>query len=568
MSPSIRRPTARLSVGTAAALLATLGALAGCGSGEARPTERAGTPELRAELFDTILARTERRDAFSPVKNATLGYDPLAEMRALRDTVVDASTEERLFYALTRLSHSRRDRHLSLALVPGGLRLRDSTGVPQWGDGASPPARQAPIRILPDYGEQGGYYVGDVASDRSLAPNARPGDRILSIDARPVAELEAAMRPYIRHSSSIGLRWKTAEAMTQRTAEFPRGLRRETLRLEVRRLDGTETAYELPYLAADDIVWQRVSEPFYPGFRVVRSTPTWDLWLPQGERVGGVDGGDADSPPGTGEPDPEAPMVLVWYGFRETMLADVDSLVAFGQRAELLDRPLVIDVTRSRGGTLGAYAVQRLQPRPFKTTFGNVRLSDVIPAFVAQKRMDFEARNINDGGVQETMDDGTWLMEWLEEDVLPALERGEAYSSEVPFKGAHAPKDSDGVLQPAPVHFRGPVAIISGPSGGSHLDQFNAIFADNDLGPLIGMTAGGFSNTWEWEEVLTFPGTDQPVVGYMYDIGHTIRPNGEILEGNPAEVDEWVPLTAAGHADYYPRLLRAALTRMGVEWEM
>jgi hypothetical protein len=52
----------------------------------------------------------------------------------------------------------------------------------------------------------------------------------------------------------------------------------------------------------------------------------------------------------------------------------------------------------------------------------------------------------------------------------------------------------------------------------------------------------------------------------MYDIGHTIRPNGEVLEGNPAEVDEWIPLTAAGHADYYARMLRAALDRLGVDW--
>ena len=139
---------------------------------------------------------------------------------------------------------------------------------------------------------------------------------------------------------------------------------------------------------------------------------------------------------------------------------------------------------------------------------------------------------------------------------------GDDYSAAAPFKLAHAPKDSDGVLQPADVHFRGGFAVISGPSGGSHLDQFNAIVKDNALGPIVGMPAGGYSNTWEWEEELTFPGTDRPVVGFMYDIGHTLRPNGEILEGNPAAVDVWIPLTAPGVSDYYARLLDAALAEV------
>jgi hypothetical protein len=85
-----------------------------------------------------------------------------------------------------------------------------------------------------------------------------------------------------------------------------------------------------------------------------------------------------------------------------------------------------------------------------------------------------------------------------------------------------------------------------------------SIVADNDLGHIIGMPAGGYSNTWEWYEVLTFPGTYVPVVGFMWSIGHTIRPKGEVLEGNPASVDEWVPLTAQNSGDYYGILLSRA----------
>ena len=73
------------------------------------------------------------------------------------------------------------------------------------------------------------------------------------------------------------------------------------------------------------------------------------------------------------------------------------------------------------------------------------------------------------------------------------------------------------------------------------------------------MTAGGYSNTWEWEETITFPGTNQPVVQFMWDIGHTIRPNGEILEGNPALPDELFLLTRNNFDIYYQELVRKAL---------
>ena len=73
------------------------------------------------------------------------------------------------------------------------------------------------------------------------------------------------------------------------------------------------------------------------------------------------------------------------------------------------------------------------------------------------------------------------------------------------------------------------------------------------------MPAGGYSNSWEWEEVLTFPGTDRPVVGFMWNIGHTIGPDGEILEGNPSEVDEWVPLTAENALGYHGLMLERAI---------
>ena len=140
---------------------------------------------------------------------------------------------------------------------------------------------------------------------------------------------------------------------------------------------------------------------------------------------------------------------------------------------------------------------------------------------------------------------------------------GDEYTPAVPFKLAHLPKDSDGTLQPAPVHFSSKVAIINARTwGGSHLDQFTAMFVDNDLATFIGVPTGGYSNTWEGDEVLNFAVTGPPVVMFQWSIGHTIRPNGEVLEGNPAQPHEYIPLTRNNFQGYHRMLLDTAISEL------
>jgi hypothetical protein len=460
-------------------------------------------------------------------------------MESLRDEVVNADSEEALFYALLRLSNARKDRHLSVYLVPGGLTLADEAGLPAWVREPAPPPTRAPIRIQPDYGQDGAaYFVADVVQGVDLPAEAPSlGERIASVNGMSVAEYEAATMPYVRHSSMVGFRWKLAEAMTLNTALFPPELRGQELALAVESADGTRNTYILPFVDGAELDWTGWAEPSYPGFSQVWSTPTYDLYLPDdGRRL----------------------VLLRWHRFSASLIADVDRLMEFAQEEELLDRAVLFDATRSGGGSLGPYAVQRIQPRPFKTTFGTLQISDVIEPFVAERQEAFRNRRVYDGEGPETVDDGTWLMDWLENEVLDDLAAGREVTDPVPFKSAHAPKESDGILQPAPVHFRGPLVVLSGPNGGSHLDQFISIVGDNELGPIIGMPPGGYSNTWEWEQILTYPGTDQPVVGFMWNIGHTIRPNGEILEGNPAQVTHPLPLTAGNAGEYYDLLLAEA----------
>jgi hypothetical protein len=504
------------------------------------PSAKGGTPELRAALFDTIMARTERREAWSPIKNDNLGFDPVQAMQAVREEVVSAETETDLYYAIAKLSHARRDRHLDLLLVPGGLELADSSGLDVMGAEASEPDR-APVRVFPDYAADGAaYFVGDLASGSDDAALPTIGDRVIAVNGMPIAQWETAATEFTRHSTVIGLKWKIADMMTKATASYPPSMRGSGISLSVVSGDGDERTFDLSVHPVTSLEWLGTGEPAYDGFELVHETVTYDLLADDSRQI----------------------VILVWTGFRETMVEDVDALLQIAQERELLDYTMIVDVTRSGGGSRGAYAVQRIQGKPFKTTFGNLRISDVIEPFVEERRASFARRDLTDSGVPETIDDGTWLMEWLEEDVMPALARGDAYTTNVPFKSAHASKDSDGILQPAPVHFRGPFAVISGPDGGSHLDQFIHQVVDNDLGPVVGMPPGGYSNTWEWEEVLTLPGTDQPVVAFMWDIGHTITPGGEIAEGNPAEIDEWIPLSSDNVEGYYATLLEAALSHL------
>ena len=56
---------------------------------EAPPADsRVGTEASRAALFEQILDMTERREAFSPLKESALDFSPLDDMRALRDEFV------------------------------------------------------------------------------------------------------------------------------------------------------------------------------------------------------------------------------------------------------------------------------------------------------------------------------------------------------------------------------------------------------------------------------------------------------------------------------------------------
>lgn len=514
-----------------------------------------GTREDRSELFDHLVEVTMERDAYASLaehpthSEHPAGVDVVAEMEQYREELLQATSDEEFWFALRKISNVRRDRHLGVSAVEGGV---DPAG-------ARVDRAELPLRFSVDYRDRDDRFffvseLGKRVGELVDGPVPGLGDRLVAVGERTVNEFVEALRPYKRYSTEDSFWWMAADEITRTwdpyyghshhlpPAEFY-GDDVGSLGLGLERRDGTTYRVEVPYLEPETVAWDERDERRYPGF----------------SRVPALDGYETYR--GVYRPDDELPVVLLdWYGFGDDLPGAIDALMDYAARNEILDHHVVVDATRARGGSRGSYALRRLQPEPHRGTFGNLKLSDAMETWVEERVEDIRSGEAD----TKTVDDGSWQLAWLEEDVQRAIADEQQYTNDVPHKLAHAPKWSDGVIEPAPTHFRGELTVWVSPHGGSHLDQFAAQVVDNDLGHLMGMPAGGYSSTWEWKETIRFPTTNEPVVEYGWTMGHTLRPNKEVLQYNPAEPHEYVPQTRENYFEYRAELLRRTLERLGL----
>ena len=171
--------------------------------------ESPGTPEERAALFDEILTKTYAWTAFTPHNDVEATYR--TTVAPLRQVFADASTDAALYYAIVRLSNLRRDRHLEVGLVEGGLQVGRY-------------ALQAPVTFATDYGTPGRYAL--FVSDHDvrigeLANGVTPevGDRLLEVNGIGVDDYAARLTPYCRYSTADKLWWEIAALVTRKTTE-------------------------------------------------------------------------------------------------------------------------------------------------------------------------------------------------------------------------------------------------------------------------------------------------------------------------------------------------------------
>jgi hypothetical protein len=242
------------------------------------------TPEDRAALFEYLLEKTMARESFSPVKNQNLNLDIKKEMLRYRDELVAADTDEKLYYALAKISNARKDRHLKVSLVKGGLTLPETTGVDLYNypiPGAKIP--HAPVRFAVDYKTPGKYFifVSDYSKDIAdfIGKNLPEiGDKLLAINRQPIADYRRAIEPYHRYSTTKGFWWKFAAWIPQKSYQFPPSFYRERVTYLLERKTGEKYSITLPYLLPEKIVWEGFGEPHYPGFSLDFSTERSFFW--------------------------------------------------------------------------------------------------------------------------------------------------------------------------------------------------------------------------------------------------------------------------------------------------
>jgi hypothetical protein len=484
----------------------------------------------RTAFFDDFVEKTVTRTAWSPEKWRKLGttYEAELELHNLKAEFARADDETRLLRALLKLHSIQKDHHLTLEVTAEPLD-RSTT--------------YAPIRFYPDMSDFSDLYFFVANYAPSVAERGvERGDKLIAVNGVPAPEyirwldvsVQYSTRPqgYFRAYGSAGenpgflsaksplldpILFNEDNTVTYTLEDRQSGEWTDvTLEYSIPRGEPVDWALE-PIMGGGGVDNREYYETFYESLGFTRISSDFPanedaaLWV---------------------KPDEEL-AVLEWFDF-ENAQNSVADIVAAAERHGALEYDLIIDATHSSGGGGAPYTVQILTDEPFRPTFGNVRVTDRA----------FTESHLNDHGPE--------VAAWIR----AALDAGRDYTTDEPFKLQYP-----ATMQPAETRFTGSKVLLMFPWGGSQLDQFVSIVVDNaETNGIhtIGTTMGGYSNTWEWGQGdIPVPGLDEGIF-VEWNIGHTIRPNGEILEGNGAMAAEWIPFTRDNAGRYFRELIARA----------
>lgn len=479
------------------------------------------TPEDRLALFEFLIEETLKTEAFSPIKEKNLGIKVKEEMQKCKPDFLLAKNKSDLYFALQKLSAARKDRHLVVREDDDGLQLEGYRGV--W----------AGIQFKHDFSSDlPSFYISKLGAivEGEYSDQPSLGDQLVAINDIPILDYIEDARQYYRYSTEANFRMRMAYTLPYKDEKhLPERFFKENFNLLLKKADGTTYTAELPYHQGSDIAWaKREVSPRYKNYTKVFDRQCYRLYAPTDKT--------------------NKTLIIEWLGFKNNIEEDMKMLIKYAKKEKALSYNIILDMTRAVGGSRGKELLTRIQGKPYKTTFGNIRLSPKSKAFIENRKQRYLGKKAKK----------KWPLEWFEKDIEPKFKSGAAYSSNVPFKCADAPYDSDGMIQPAKNHFKGKLVCLFSPWGGSHLDQFASIVDYNDLGHTIGMPTGGYSNTWEVRKLIRFPISQKPTFEFMWTIGQTITPGGEVLEGNPAPVDQYIPETRENHEEYLSLLVETA----------
>jgi hypothetical protein len=362
------------------------------------PPRPSQTEQDRLALFDELVAATLRRHAFSERKTAELHLDFERDAAPLRDDFRIVRSDLELFRAVARLSAVRCDAHMEVLPINGGLAV-DAT---EYSTG---------IEFAPDFEklDERVFCVQRVANSvDGMDRVTHVGDVLVSINGQSVADFEGVVGPYLRYSTLNGRAWALARALGTQPGWWPTMEQGRDFLYRLRNAERGEYEVRLTRRMTADISWPPLPSRTFPGFALALPLRSFDLYRPAaGQNI----------------------VAFEWRGFEKDYLVDdLEQLIDYASRNRLFEHDVIVDFTRSRGGADGVLALQILLRKPFKTTFGDLRISDVIDPFIASR------------------EESPRLRAWLHNDVRAAQARGDAYTSPVPFKLRHLPADSDGIL--------------------------------------------------------------------------------------------------------------------------
>lgn len=466
-----------------------------------------GTAEEREALFDTLVDRTLQWEAWSPFKERKNATDYPIDAEALRDDFVNASSELDLVIALQKLSNLRQDRHLF---------------VDEEFPDVSNQQTETPIKFWPDFsGAALKIFVSDTAINFSTysSQSLTLGDEVIAVNGIDIETYYESLIPFLRFSTINGARWEFAEALSIKRTLFDPSLYRfdNTVQYTLKRGNGTNYLISLPY-SNEDYKFTDSGARSLPGYELLLQTIDVDMYVKY--------------------LDENIIVLLRWKDF-EDVANTAFNIIQKAKERNLLSANVILDIAESSGGSGAPDLLRILAQEPFQTTWGNVKIGDYLDDF----KQGFS------GPVRE----------WLDNDVEEARANDEEFSPNVPFKLQYFSKTETGIMNPGEERFAGKVVLISGSNTGSQVDQCAAMLIDNDVAIVsLGMPCGGYSNTWEYEPLLNFPEGSNNWFEYHWNIGHTIRPNGEVLEGNPAIPEYPYLLTSENFASYYDQMIQAA----------
>ena len=481
-----------------------------------------GTARQRKELFEGLLRDTLAWEAFSPRKNKTLELDFAVQAEELRRAFLKADKELLLYNVLLHFSNLRCNHALRPRLLDDGLRLdRDH--------------QELPVRFGVGEGSGSDFrlFIRDHDVDirrklNTISPritSVEAGDVLVDINGSEVPDVLAGMQPFLSYSTTRQLWSEFARCLSLKRHDLGHRMFKKDVTFGLQKANGKGYRLRVSFIDETHTIdwavnWDR---HHYSGFERALQTPSFDVYLPSG-------GVAAEA------------LIVEGREFTDDTGEDVDKLRTWAVAQGVLHYNVVFDLSAARGSVVPWTLLQTLVDQPVLVTQATLRLSDVTPSLISRL-----LRSASPA-----------LKTWLVDVVRPAQERGVDMVGPVPY-GMVLPPDTEGILDPAEVHFTGGRSALIAASSSPAVNHLAAMWVDNGLGASHGVAPFGCANAWQWRAPISLPRSDRPLVDFLWNVGHVIRPNGEVLEGNPPQPTDPVPVTAGNFQSWHSKLVDQAL---------